>query len=99
MKKWILAAVILVIAGTVISLVAAAAMDFDLSRLDSGNYETNTYAVNEPFSAVAVDAEDEDVLILPSEDGACRVVCLEAWPQTMSPRPWCPRDRLSMVWQ
>ena len=77
MKKWILAAVILVIAGTVISLVAAAAMDFDLSRLDSGNYETNTYAVNEPFSAVAVDAEDEDVVILPSEDGACRVVCLE----------------------
>ena len=77
MKKWILAAVILVIVGTVISLVAAAAMDFDLSRLDSGNYETNTYAVNEPFSAVAVDADDEDVVILPSEDGACRVVCLE----------------------
>ena len=35
MKKWILAAVILVIAGTVISLVAAAAMDFDLFTFDT----------------------------------------------------------------
>lgn len=77
MKKWILAAVILVIAGAVISLIAAAAMDFDLNRLDTGKYETNTYAVNEPFSAVAVDVKNENVVVRPSEDGTCRVVCLE----------------------
>ena len=43
MKKWILTAVVLVIAGAVICFAAAASMGFDLRRLDTGKYETNTY--------------------------------------------------------
>ena len=77
MKKWILAAVILMIAGAVICFAAAASMGFDLRRLDTGKYETNTYEVGEPFTAVAVDIDAGNVVIRPSEDGACRVVCLE----------------------
>ena len=77
MKKWILTAVVLVIAGAVICFAAAASMGFDLRRLDTGKYETNTYEVSEPFTAVAVDIDAGNVVIRPSEDGICRVVCLE----------------------
>lgn len=77
MKKWILIAIMLVIAGAVICFAAAAFMDFDLGRLDSGEYKTNTVAINEQFSTIAVDTEEASVVIRPSEDGACRVVCVE----------------------
>jgi DUF4097 and DUF4098 domain-containing protein YvlB len=77
MKKWILTAVVLVIAGAVICFAAAASMGFDLRRLDTGKYETNTYEVSEPFTAVAVDIDAGNVVIRPSEDGMCKVVCLE----------------------
>ena len=77
MKKWILAAVALVIAGAVICLAAAAAMHFDFGKLDSGKYETNTYEVKEIFRSISVTGSAEKVFFRPAEDGKCRVVCLE----------------------
>ena len=77
MKKWSLIAVALVIVGAVVCLASAANMQFDFGKLDSGNYETNTYAVDERFRSISVDATAEKVSFLPAKDGKCTVVCLE----------------------
>ncbi len=77
MKKWITAAVILVIVGTIVCFSAAAAMRFDFGKLDNGKYETNTYEVKDSFDSISIDASIEKIFFRPSEDGKCQVVCLE----------------------
>ncbi len=77
MKKWILTAAALVIVGSIVCFVAAAAMHFDFGKLDSVKYETNTYAVKESFRGISVTASEEKVFFKPAEDGKCTVVCFE----------------------
>ena len=78
MTKLILIAVVLVVVGSIVCGAAAASMQFDLKKLDTGKYETNTCSVNESFRSISVAAADEKLLFRPSEDGKCKVVCFEA---------------------
>ena len=77
MKKWILAAVSLIIVGAAVCFAAAAAMHFDFTKLETGGYETNTYSVGESFRNISVSAAEENLFFRPSEDGKCTVVCFE----------------------
>ncbi len=77
MKKLILVAAVLLVAGAVLCVAAAASMHFDFGKLDTGNYETNAYPVEESFRSISVAAANEDITFRPSGDGTCRVVCLE----------------------
>ena len=77
MKKLILIAVALVCVGAIVCVASAAAVHFDFNALDTGKYETNTYAVKESFRSISIDATDEKITLRPSEDAACRVVCFE----------------------
>lgn len=77
MKKWIITAVALVIVGAIVCFGATAAVHFDFEKLDSVQYETNTYAVKESFRGIAVTALEEKVFFKPAEDGKCTVVCFE----------------------
>ncbi len=76
-KVMIIVAVALVILGAVVCVIAAATMHFDLKKMDNGNYETNTYAVKEKFDSISIDVTTEKITFKPSEDGKCKVVCLE----------------------
>lgn len=76
-KVMIIVAVALVIVGAVICAAAAASMKFDFRKLDSGDYEMNTYAVKDDFSSISVEASTEKIRFVPSDDGKCKVVCLE----------------------
>lgn len=77
MKKGIIAAVTLVIVGAIVCFAAAAAMHFDFGKLDSGKFETNTYAVKESFRGISVTASEERVFFKPAEDEKCKVICFE----------------------
>ena len=51
---------------------------FDLTRLDSVKYITNTYEISEQFHSIDIDTVTVDIEIKPSADGKCRVICYES---------------------
>lgn len=53
------------------------AMDFKFSNLNSENYETKTYSVENTFAHINVEADEYDVRLYPAEDGQCKVVYAE----------------------
>ena len=76
-KKWIIAAVILLGAGIITCGIVFAAAGFDLTKLSNANYQTSTYEISEPFRSISILADTDDIVLAPSEDGKCTVVCLE----------------------
>ncbi|MCD7888556.1 MAG: DUF4097 domain-containing protein [Oscillospiraceae bacterium] len=76
-KKWIIAAAILVAVGGVIFLGALAAVGFDVSNLSTWQYETSIYEITDDVENILIDTEISEVIILPSDDGICKVVCYD----------------------
>lgn len=76
-SKLILLAVSLVIAGLVISTVGLWAVEFDFTKLSLGRLTANTYTIDDEFTRISIDTDVNDVIIVPTDDGSCRVVCLE----------------------
>lgn len=76
-KKVIRLAAACVAAGLLICLIALAALDFNYFELATMEPVTNTYAVTEHFTDIVVRGAECDVRLLPSEDGACTVLCNE----------------------
>ena len=74
---WIIIAVVLLICGAVIFVVAGSMVGWDLRMLGTGKYETNTYDIAEKFENITIDADISDVRFVPTRDGSCRVVCVE----------------------
>ncbi len=76
-KKWRLIGAALTAAGALILVGALAVINFDFAKLSTQKMETNTYVFNEEFDRILVNAETAAVTLMPSGDGACRVVCVE----------------------
>lgn len=76
-KIALLAGCALVVVGFLLALSALIVLRFDFSKLNTMDYHTATYPVQESFSAIRVDVTDCDVQLLPAQDGACRVECPE----------------------
>lgn len=76
-KKILLAAAACVAAGLLISFVALAAMDFNFFEMSTMEPVTNTYTPTQAFTGISVSGAECDVQLLPSENGACKVVCNE----------------------
>ena len=66
-----------VAAGAAISLSALTVIGFDISRLNTMKFENNTYQVEESFSNIRIEGAECDVRLVPSQTGACTVVCSE----------------------
>ena len=77
MKKWFIAAAILIFSGLILFSAVMSVYGWDFSRLGSENYETNTKIIAEDFKDISINTKTSDILFLPSEDGECRVVCYE----------------------
>ena len=77
MKKPIIIAAVLVLVGAIVCVAAAASVNFDFRELDTGTYETNTFALKEDFRSISIDADDERIVFLPSGDTNCKVICYE----------------------
>ncbi len=76
-KIWLITAIALVAVGIIVCLTAFAMLDFDFRRLDTMNYETNIYEVDEDFDKISVNVKTAAVLFKLSEDGKCKVECYE----------------------
>ena len=77
MKKWFIAAAILIFSGLILFSAVMSVYGWDFSKLGSENYETNTKIIAEDFKNISINTETSDIAFLPSADGECRVVCYE----------------------
>ena len=78
MKKGLLiTAVVLVAVGLLIFGIVLVATNFNLAKLDSAKYETNTHTPEGDFESIEIQTDEADVSFYLSEDGEVRVVCFE----------------------
>lgn len=76
-KIAIIAAVAMTVCGLILSVGALAALDFDVSRLDTMTYIDNTYTIDETIFDVSISDAECDISVLPAADGVCKIVCPE----------------------
>ena len=76
-KFFLILAICLILIGCAVFGAAMAMQDWDFSKLNNHNFETNTHEITESFGAILVDTDTAYVEVLPSEDGVCRVICRE----------------------
>lgn len=67
----------MILAGLVMAAGGFAAIRFDVSRLNTISYDTNSYEIEEGFHHIAIDGGSSDVRFYPSEEDTCKVVCTE----------------------
>lgn len=75
--KWIITAVVLLVAGVLICGISIGIMGFDFGKLSTVTYVTNTYDVSDRFQNITINGDTENILFVSAEDGKCRVVCFE----------------------
>lgn len=68
---------VFVIVGAVIFVGVMMVLNWDFSRLSTVKFRTKSHVVNSEFVNISVSADTADIVLLPSEDGVCRVVCHE----------------------
>ncbi len=78
MKAWMIVALVLILVGGLVFLLAMAKSDWDFQKLSTEKYTENTHIVTDPFDSLSLLVETADVSFLRSDDGLCRVVCLES---------------------
>ena len=76
-KLPLLTAFILIVLGLVILCASAAAMHFDMRKLNTAQIETNTFEIGDAFDSLSIRGTTEDILLTPSQDGKCTVICRE----------------------
>lgn len=74
---WLIIAAVLVITGAVMFIGVMMTLNWDFSKLSTVKYETNSYFINDGFKNISINTNTADVVFLPSDDGACRIVCDE----------------------
>ena len=76
-RNLIIAGIVLVAAGVLLCGGTFAYLGFDMSRLSTADLVTNTYEVDEDFKDIKLTADAEDVILISSDEGNCRVECTE----------------------
>ena len=76
-KVSIIVAACLVVAGAAILAVSAAANGVGVLGSGLDNYTENTYEPGGGFDNISIDTRITDIEFAPSDDGKCRIVCLE----------------------
>lgn len=77
LKKRFATAAILMILGAVLFVAVMTAFDWDFTRLSTVTYEASAHEVQDSFRHISIITEGADIVLLPSEDGKCRVICFE----------------------
>ncbi len=76
-KIWLIVATALFVLGTILFVSVMTACRWDFTKLNTVNHETNTHQIDETFNDISVHTDTADIRFVPSEDGACKVVCKE----------------------
>mgnify|MGYP003298264763 CR=1 FL=1 len=77
MKIVLIIAAILIVFGIVLFVVSLASNNWDISQLNTGNLQSNTYSIAQDFQNISVRTDTTDVILVPSDNGICRVECNE----------------------
>lgn len=75
--KFVIAGILLIVVGILVFMIPMVMSGFDPEKMDTAEYVTNTYDVADSFHNIRIDSDIEQIRFIPSEDGACRVVCDE----------------------
>lgn len=71
-------AIALVLLGIGAFVGALALNDWDIKKLSTSKFETNTYDVTENFNSISVDLDTSDIEFILSSDSSCKVVSYES---------------------
>ena len=85
-KSWLVASVSLIVFGSIIFTVTGCAINWDFKKFSTVDMETNTHTIGEDFNNITMDTDTTDILLRPSENGECKVVCYEDAKQNHSVR-------------
>ncbi len=66
---------ILIVLGLFICGAAFFMISFDLTKLSTVSFRTETFEINDDFTDINIHTQIEDIILLPSDDGKCSVVC------------------------
>ncbi|MBQ3133592.1 MAG: DUF4097 family beta strand repeat protein [Clostridia bacterium] len=75
-KIWLTIALILLACGLVFVAILAA-NDWDIAKIGTTQYETNTHAISESFRDISMDTDTADIVFVPAQDDTSTVVCFE----------------------
>ncbi len=70
--------------GLIMCVAAVVSVKFDMNALAVWKTETKEYVVEETFTDIEINPAAHSLRILPSEDGICKAVCVEAEKLTVS---------------
>lgn len=76
-KIWLITAVSLIVLGIMIFTGAMIMAKWDLSKLGTSKYETNTYTIKDTFKNISMKTDTADIKFVLSDDDTCKVVCFE----------------------
>ncbi len=76
-KIAIIVAVCMIVVGFISAFTSLASVGFDVAKVDMVEWKTNTYEIEEAFENISIDGLEAKVSLVPSTDGACKVVCTE----------------------
>lgn len=76
-KVWLIAAIALILVGSLAFVGAMTLSGFDFSVLDTQEQVSNTYEFEDTIEKILVDVNTTDIRFLPAEDGVSKVVCQE----------------------
>ncbi len=76
-KIWLITAGALVLVGALIFGGAMAMLNWDISKLSTGNFETNEHMVVGEYKNIKINTETADIVFLPSDDEKTSVICYE----------------------
>lgn len=76
-KVWLIIASSLVVFGLITFAAVMNIYNWDLTKLSTVKYETNTYQLSEEFSNISIKTTTSDIIFANSDNGIVRVVCYE----------------------
>lgn len=76
--KWFIAAAIIIVASIVTFAIVMSINNWDFSKLETVNFETNRHDLTEKVNSISIETDTADIVFLPSDDGACHIVCYES---------------------
>lgn len=76
-KSWLIAAAALVLIGLLLLVGVMARGHWELLSFGASGFRTETVEITDSFRDISIETGTEDIALLPSEDGKCRVVFYE----------------------
>ncbi len=76
-KNWIIIASSLMFLGIVMFGCVMSIYEWDFVKLNTQKFANNTYELKDKFSDISINTDTADIIFLPSENEATRVVCYE----------------------